>query len=158
MIRIGNAIDIHKYVKDRKLVLGGVEIDFEYGLLGHSDADVVIHSVCEAIIGALGLGDLGKHFSDQDPKYKGIDSKLLLSEVVKLMEESSYEIGNIDITIVCEKPYLSEYKLLMKDNIGKIVKSNNVNIKATRGEGLGFVGRVEGVFSMCTLLLMKKER
>lgn len=158
MIKVGNSLDIHKFGKDRKLILGGVEIDYELGLVGHSDADVVIHSVCEAIIGALGLGDIGAHFPDNDPKYKGVDSMLLLKEVVELMSSLDYEIGNIDVTILCEKPHLSKYKQLMKDNICNVVNSTNVNIKATRGEGLGFIGRAEGIASMCTLLLIKKER
>ncbi|MFV0424651.1 MAG: 2-C-methyl-D-erythritol 2,4-cyclodiphosphate synthase [Bacilli bacterium] len=158
MIKVGNSIDIHKFGKNRKLILGGVEIDFELGLVGHSDADVVIHSVCEAIIGAMGIGDIGAHFPDTDPKYKGIDSMLLLKEVVELMNQNCYEIGNVDITILCEKPHLKKYKDLMRENISKAINSNNVNIKATRGEGLGFIGRVEGVVSMCTLLLIKKEK
>lgn len=158
MIKVGNSIDIHKFGKNRKLILGGVEIDFELGLVGHSDADVVIHSVCEAIIGAMGIGDIGAHFLDTDPKYKGIDSMLLLKEVVELMNQNCYVIGNVDITILCEKPHLKKYKDLMRENISKAINSNNVNIKATRGEGLGFIGRVEGVVSMCTLLLIKKEK
>lgn len=157
MIRVGNSIDIHKFGENRKLVLGGVEIDYHLGLVGHSDADVVLHSICEAIIGAMGLGDIGMHFPDTDPKYKGISSMILLQEVVKLMESNDYVIGNIDVTILCEKPHLKDYKEQMKINICNVCKTKNVNIKATRGEGLGFVGRVEGIASVCTLLLIKRE-
>ncbi len=158
MIKIGNSIDIHKFGEDRKLILGGVEIDYELGLVGHSDADVVLHSVCEAIIGALGMGDIGTLFPDNDPKYKGISSSILVSEVVNEMFDRGYEVGNIDLTILCEKPHLKDYKDIMKQNISKLVISENVNIKATRGEKLGFIGRGEGIASMCSLLLIKKEK
>ncbi len=157
MIKVGNSIDIHKFEKGRDLFLGGVKIDYEYGLLGHSDADVVLHSICEAIIGALGLGDIGTHFPDTDPKYKGIDSKVLLKEVVKLMDSHNYRIGNVDVTILCEKPHLKKYKSQMESTVSELLNSNQINIKATRGEGLGFIGRAEGIASICTLLLFKKE-
>lgn len=157
MIRVGNSIDIHKFGESRKLILGGVEVDYHLGLVGHSDADVVLHSICEAIIGALGLGDIGTHFPDTDPKYKGISSMILLENVVDLMNVKGYKIGNIDVTILCEKPHLKDYKEQMKANICSVCNTDDVNIKATRGEGLGFIGRVEGIASVCTLLLIKKE-
>ncbi len=157
MIRIGNSIDIHQFCSGKRLVLGGIEIDYEYGLKGHSDADVVLHSVCEAIIGALALGDIGEHFPDTDPQYKGIDSSVLLLKSVELMKDNGYEIGNVDITILCEKPHLKKYKNQIKENIANLIatSSNNVNVKATRGEQMGFVGRAEGIVSICSLLLKK---
>lgn len=158
MVRVGNSIDIHKFGEGRKLILGGVEIDYELGLIGHSDADVVLHSICEAIIGALGLGDIGTHFPDTDEKYKGISSMLLLEEVVQLMNKHGYMIGNVDVTILCEKPHLKDYKQQMVSNVCNVLNTNNVNIKATRGEKLGFIGRAEGIASMCTLLLIKEEK
>ncbi len=159
MIRIGNSVDIHKFCSDKKLILGGVEVNYEYGLQGHSDADVVLHSVCEAIIGALALGDIGEHFPDTDPKYKGIDSSLLLIEVVKLMNDQCYEIGNVDITILCEKPHLKAYKEDIQVNIARLLNTSvgNVNVKATRGEKMGFIGRAEGIASLCTLIIRKLE-
>ncbi len=159
MIRIGNSIDIHQFCKDRPLKLGGIEIDYEFGLKGHSDADVVLHSICEAIIGALGLGDIGTHFPDTDDKYKGIDSQVLLMHTVELMNSRQYEINNVDVTILCEKPHLKAYKEQMQSNIARLLQTDvyNVNIKATRGEKMGFIGRAEGIMSVCSLLLRRRE-
>jgi len=155
--RIGHSHDTHRLVENRKLVLGGVEIDYPYGLLGHSDADCVLHVVCEAIIGALGLDDIGTHFPDTDPKYKGVSSRVFVEEAYKLMSNRGYELNNLDLTIFIEKPILKPYINKMKENIATLLHTamENINIKATRGEGLGFIGRGEGVSSECVVLLKK---
>jgi len=157
--RIGQSKDTHKLVKDRKLILGGVEIPFELGLLGHSDADVVYHCVVESIIGALGLGDIGKLFPDTDEKYKNISSSFFMEEAYKLMDNFGYEISNIDITIYIEKPMLKDYKPLMEENIANLLKTRceNINVKATRGEGIGYIGRMEGISAEAVCLLIKKK-
>ncbi len=159
MIKVGSSIDIHQFEKGRDLFLCGVKIDYEYGLKGHSDADVALHAICESIIGALGLGDIGEHFPDTDPKYKGISSKVLLIQTCGLMKEKGFVLGNLDLTILCEKPYLKDYKLLMKQSVASIMKVDDtcINIKATRGEKMGFIGRGEGVVAMCTILLLKEN-
>ncbi|MFA7435090.1 MAG: 2-C-methyl-D-erythritol 2,4-cyclodiphosphate synthase [Bacilli bacterium] len=153
--RIGHSHDTHKLVKDRKLILGGIEIDYHLGLDGHSDADVVLHAVCESILGALGLGDIGTHFSDKDPKYKNMDSRYFVKEAKNLMESYGYEINNMDITIYIEKPFLRPYIGKIKLNIADILECEEdlINVKATRGEGLGFIGRGEGISSECVVLL-----
>ena len=154
-MKIGQATDIHKLVENRPLILGGVEIEFENGLLGHSDADVLTHAVAESIIGALGQGDLGRHFPDTDPAYEGISSLILLERVYEMMDDMGYKVGNIDATVMIERPKLSPYKKQMEENLAEILHCapERVNVKATRGEGLGFVGRGEGVqaFSVCLL-------
>lgn len=157
-MRIGQSTDIHQLVEGRDLILGGVKIDYEKGLLGHSDADVLLHAVCEAIIGALGLGDLGMHFPDTDPKYKGINSMLLLAEVYKLMDQNGYKIGNIDSTVLLEQPKLAPHKAQMEENIAEVLHTDvrNVNVKATRGEKLGFIGRKEGIMAQAVVLLEEK--
>ena len=158
-MRIGQSIDIHQLVENRDLILGGVKIPYEKGLLGHSDADVLVHAIAEAIIGALALGDLGAHFPDNDPKYKGISSLLLLEEVYKMMIANNYVIGNLDATILIEEPKLAPYKKQMQQNIADILHCdiNQVNIKATRGEKLGFVGNKEGVVALAVVLLEEKK-
>ena len=158
MYRIGHSNDTHKLVEGRKLMLGGVEIDYQYGLLGHSDADVVLHAVCESIIGALGKGDLGEMFSDKDPKYKDIDSKYFVSEVYKLMDSMGYMINNLDIIIYLEKPNLVKYKPLMREVISNLLHTDiaNVNVKATRREGLGFIGNQEGISAEAVVMLVLK--
>lgn len=157
-MRIGQAIDIHQLVEGRDLFLGGVKIEYEKGLLGHSDADVLVHAVAESIIGALGKGDLGTHFPDTDPKYKGINSMLLLKEVYNMMDEMGYKIGNVDATVLTEKPKLAPYKKQMEENIAEVLNttSDRVNVKATRGEKMGFVGRKEGMVAMAVVLLEDK--
>ena len=154
-MRIGQATDIHQLVENRPLILGGVEIEFEKGLLGHSDADVLTHAVAESIIGALGQGDLGSHFPDTDPAYEGISSLILLSRVYQMMDEMGYQVGNIDATVMIERPKLAPYKKQMEENLAAVLhcQPERINVKATRGEGLGFVGRGEGVqaFSVCLL-------
>lgn len=158
-MRIGQSIDIHQLVENRDLILGGVKIPYEKGLLGHSDADVLVHAIAEAIIGALALGDLGTHFPDNEPKYKDISSLILLEEVYKMMIANNYIIGNVDATILIEEPKLAPYKKQMQQNIANILHCdiNQVNIKATRGEKLGFVGNKEGVIAQAVVLLEEKK-
>ena len=155
--KIGHSKDTHRLVENRKLILGGVEIPFELGLLGHSDADVVYHCVVESIIGALGLGDIGKLFPDTDPLYKDISSSYFMEEIYKLMNEQKYAISNLDITIYIEKPMLKEYKPIMEQNIASLLKCDvsQVNVKATRGEGIGYIGNMEGISAEAICLLRK---
>lgn len=158
MYRIGQSIDIHQLVAGRKLILGGVEIEHELGLLGHSDADVLCHAIIESIIGALGLGDIGKHFSDTDDQYKGISSLVLMEKTYEMMDKQGYEISNLDAIILIERPKMALHIQKMKENISNILKCDiaDVNIKATRGEKLGFVGHEEGAVSQCVVMLKKK--
>ncbi len=159
MIRIGHGYDAHRLVEGRKLVLGGVEIPYKMGLLGHSDADVVIHAVIDSLLGAAGMGDIGCIFPDTDQKYKDISSRRLLKDVYKLLVDNNYTIGNIDITIIIQKPYLKLYVSLMKENISKDlnIDINYINIKATTEERMGFTGREEGIscHSVCILNIDK---
>ncbi len=154
-MRIGQAVDIHQLVEGRPLVLGGVQIEHEKGLLGHSDADVLVHAIAESILGALALGDLGKHFPDTDPKYKGINSMLLLGHVTQLMKAKGYRIGNVDATILAERPKMAPHIHQMQENIASCLHCSieQVSIKATRGEKLGFVGNEEGMVAMSVCLL-----
>lgn len=147
MIRIGHGYDVHRLVEGRKLIIGGVHIDNEKGLLGHSDADVLIHAIMDSLLGAAGKGDIGKHFPDSDLKYKGANSLDLLLEVCNLLKEDGYKISNIDCTIIAQKPKLSKYISLMEKNISNVCEIDNgqVNVKATTEEGLGFSGREEGI-------------
>lgn len=158
MIRIGQSTDIHQLVEGRKLFLGGVEIPHDKGLLGHSDADVLLHAITEAMIGALGLGDIGAHFPDTDPKYKGIDSKILLAETVALVHRHGYVVGNVDSTVLAEQPKLRPHIEKMCETIAEIlqVERNQVNVKATRGEKMGFVGREEGIMAQAVVLMVKQ--
>lgn len=158
MYRIGQSIDIHRLVDGRKLILGGVEIEYDRGLLGHSDADVLVHAVIESIIGALGLGDIGKHFSDTDNQYKDISSLILLTKTYQMMDERGYVINNLDAIILAEKPKMAPYLNEMKKNIASILncKLDDINIKATRGEKLGFIGHEEGMAAQCVVMLKKK--
>lgn len=155
MMRIGQAVDIHPLKAGRPLILGGVRIDSPLGLDGHSDADVLLHAIAESILGALALGDLGHHFPDTDPKYKGISSMLLLEHTAGLMRQNGYQIGNVDATILAEKPKLAPYIDMMRENVARVLECDisQVSIKATRGEKLGFVGRQEGICSLCVCLL-----
>lgn len=155
MMRIGQAVDIHPLKAGRPLILGGVRIDSPLGLDGHSDADVLLHAIAESILGALALGDLGHHFPDTDPKYKGISSMLLLEHTAGLMRQNGYQIGNVDATILAEKPKLAPYIEMMRENVARVLECDisQVSIKATRGEKLGFVGRQEGICSLCVCLL-----
>ncbi|QVK18014.1 2-C-methyl-D-erythritol 2,4-cyclodiphosphate synthase [Mycoplasmatota bacterium] len=156
-IRIGHSTDIHQLVPNRDLILGGIKIDFEKGLLGHSDADALLHAITEAIIGALGLGDIGTHFPDTDKAYKNIDSKILLSNAYNLAKEKGYHINNLDATIYAEKPKMVAHIPHMRTLIAKLLETDveNINIKATRGEKLGFIGRNEGIACEAVVLLIK---
>lgn len=146
-MRIGHGYDVHKLVPNRKLILGGVEIAHETGLLGHSDADVLIHAICDALLGAAALGDIGKHFPDTDEKYRGIRGELLLKEVAKMLELQMYIVENIDATIVAQEPKLRPYIDTMRQNIADALylDINQVNVKATTEENLGFTGNKEGI-------------
>ena len=159
MIRIGQSTDIHQLVKGRKLILGGVEIEHEMGLLGHSDADALLHAIAESILGALALGDLGKHFPDADERYKDMNSLWMLRQVYKIMEEKGYAIGNLDAMIMIERPKMAPHIPAMRKHVAEALccDMEQVSIKATRGEKLGFVGREEGVQAQCVVLLHKKE-
>jgi len=158
-IRVGNGFDVHQFIAGRKLFLGGIEIPSEKGLLGHSDADVLLHALCDALLGALALGDIGIHFPNTDDKYKNIDSKILLKKVYKLVREKGYILGNADVMLLIERPKISPYINQMKKIISGILdaEENQISIKATTSEKLGFVGREEGVASFATVLLMKDE-
>lgn len=158
MIRIGHGYDVHRLVENRRLVLGGVEIPYEKGLLGHSDADVLIHAVMDAVLGALALGDIGKLFPDNDISYKDIDSMLLLKKVIAIMEEKGYGLSNLDVTVNAEKPKLSPYIMKMRENIAAAFKvsADFVSVKATTEEGLGLKG--EGIGATCVLLLEEKTK
>ena len=147
MVRIGHGYDVHKFCDGRKCILGGVEIPYEMGLLGHSDADVLLHAVCDALLGAAALGDIGKHFPDTDNAYLGVDSRLLLKKTVALLRTKGYKIGNIDATVIAQKPKLSPYISRMCENIASDcgVDISAVNVKATTEEGLGFTGALEGI-------------
>lgn len=157
-MRIGHGYDVHQLVVGRKLILGGVEIEHTKGLLGHSDADVLLHAICDAVLGALGLGDIGKHFPDTDSVYAGADSRKLLRHVVSLMTEQRYVLGNLDVTIAAQKPKLAPHLDTMKANITADFSCHmsQVNIKATTTEALGFVGREEGIEAHAVVLLISE--
>ena len=154
-MRIGTGYDVHRFTAGRKLMIGGVDIPFEQGLLGHSDADVLLHAICDALLGAAALGDIGRHFPDTAPKYKGISSLSLLEEVRRLLGEAGFRVNNIDATIVAEKPKMAPHIPAMVANIAAAVKTDRslVNVKATTTEGLGFAGRGEGMaaYAVCTI-------
>jgi 2-C-methyl-D-erythritol 2,4-cyclodiphosphate synthase len=156
-LRIGHSTDIHQLVPNRDLILGGIKLDHAKGLLGHSDADALLHAITEAIIGALGLGDIGKHFPDTANEYKDIDSKILLKHSFALAKERSYRINNLDATIFAERPKMASHIPLMREVIANLLETTieNINIKATRGEKIGFVGREEGIVCEAVVLLIK---
>lgn len=158
-MRIGIGYDVHKLVNDRKLFIGGIEISYEKGLLGHSDADVLIHAIMDSILGALALRDIGYHFPDIDNEYKDIDSKILLKRVYEIMKSKNYKIGNIDSVIACQKPKLSPYINDMRKVIAEILNTDieNISIKATTTEKLGFIGRGEGISSEAVCLLERDD-
>ena len=155
MTRFGMGYDVHRLVEGRKLIIGGVEIPHALGLLGHSDADVLLHAISDALLGAAALGDIGRHFPDTDPRYEGADSMKLLAEVRHLLEAKGYRIGNVDATIVAQKPKLLDYNLAMRTNLARVltVPLDRVSVKATTTEKLGFEGREEGISAMCVALL-----
>ncbi len=157
--RTGIGFDVHAFAEGRKLIIGGVNIPFGKGLLGHSDADVLLHAICDAMLGALALGDIGKHFPDTDPKYKDADSIELLKNVFSLIKSKNYIIGNVDAVVAMQKPKLLPYIDEIRKNISGALESSidQISIKATTTEKLGFVGREEGVSSMATVLLVKNN-
>ncbi len=154
-MRIGMGHDVHRLVTGRKLVLGGVEVPFEKGLLGHSDADVLVHAICDALLGAAGLGDIGEHFPDTDPDFKDIRSIKLLERTCRMLKDKGYSVTNMDSTIFAQNPKLSSFKKEMLENIAHAVETGaeNVNIKATTTEGLGMIGEGDGIGAMCVVLI-----
>ncbi len=154
-MRVGMGYDVHRLTEDRKLILGGVEIPYEKGLLGHSDADVLVHAIMDAILGAAAEGDIGRHFPDNDVRYEGISSLILLKEVKNIIEKDGFSIGNIDATIIAQRPKMAPYIGIMRRNIADVLEIDvgRVNIKATTEEGLGFTGTGEGISSQAVCLL-----
>ncbi len=157
MIRIGHGYDVHAFAENRKCIIGGVEIPYEKGLLGHSDADVLLHAIADSLLGAAALGDIGKHFPDTDPVFKGVDSLFLLKSVVELIRSEGYTVVNIDATVIAQAPKLAPYIPLMREKIAEAlgVDADFVNVKATTEEKLGFTGRKEGISAHCVCLIMK---
>ena len=158
MIRVGHGYDVHRLVSDRKLILGGVEISYEYGLLGHSDADVLTHAVMDALLGAAGLGDIGRHFPDNDAKYLGADSLKLLDCVVELLQSQGWRVGNVDATVIAQRPKLASFIPEMVANLANRMKVEigQVNVKATTEEKLGFTGSGEGIAAHAVALLERE--
>ena len=156
-IRTGHGYDVHRFAEGRRLILGGTDIPFEMGLDGHSDADVVVHAMMDSLLGALALGDIGQHFPDSDPAYKGADSLKLMERVCTLIRERGYEISNIDATIIAQKPKLKPYILQMRENIAGAmgIDTERVSVKATTEEKLGFTGRLEGISAHAVALVYK---
>ncbi len=158
MLRIGHGYDVHAFADDRKCIIGGVEIPYEKGLLGHSDADVLLHAISDSLLGAAALGDIGKHFPDTDPQYKGADSLVLLESVVNLINSKGYMVNNIDATVIAQAPKMAPYIQQMRQNIANALKVDVdfVNVKATTEEKLGFTGRKEGISAHCVCLIESK--
>ncbi|WP_042278175.1 2-C-methyl-D-erythritol 2,4-cyclodiphosphate synthase [[Clostridium] dakarense] len=158
-MRVGLGYDVHKLVEGRQLIIGGVEVPHEKGLLGHSDADVLVHAVMDSILGALALGDIGKHFPDTDERYKGADSIKLLEFVNNLIKEKGYAIGNIDCTIIAQSPKMAPHIMNMRENIARALNTDveNINVKATTEEGLGFTGTKQGIASQSICMLVKVD-
>jgi 2-C-methyl-D-erythritol 2,4-cyclodiphosphate synthase len=156
-IRVGSGFDVHQLREGRKFILGGVEIPSEKGILGHSDADVLIHAICDALLGAAGLKDIGYYFPDTSSEFKGIDSCILLERVMQLLQERSYTVGNVDSTVVCEKPKIKPYVDAMKTKLSSImgIAVEDVSIKATTNERMGFIGREEGIVAYASVLIFK---
>lgn len=155
MIRIGHGYDVHKFADNRKCIIGGVEIPYEKGILGHSDADVLLHAICDALLGAAALGDIGKHFPDNDDAFLNIDSRILLRKTVSLLAENGYKIGNIDATIIAQRPKMAAFIDKMCENIASDcnVHISQINVKATTEEGLGFTGKLEGISAHCVCII-----
>ncbi len=151
--------DVHRVTENRKMIIGGVEIPYELGLLGHSDADVLLHAVMDAVLGALAMGDIGKHFPDTDPRYRGISSMELSKHVATLMKSRGFRIGNVDAVIVAQKPKMKNYIEQMRENISDVFSTDigNVSVKATTEEGLGFTGKEEGISAYCVCLLEEND-
>ncbi len=156
-LRIGFGIDVHRLDSSHDLILGGVKIDSEFGTVGHSDADVLIHAIIDAILGALNIGDIGTHFPDTDPKYKNISSIELLKKTIQMMSQKSYKINNIDCTIVLESPKLNPYFNAIREKLGEVMKlePDQISLKAKTNEKMGYLGRGEGIKTYCTVLLIK---
>ncbi|MDC3414666.1 2-C-methyl-D-erythritol 2,4-cyclodiphosphate synthase [Aquibacillus sp. 3ASR75-11] len=159
MFRIGQGFDVHQFVNNRDCIIGGVKIPYEMGLLGHSDADVLLHAITDACLGAIGEGDIGKHFPDTDQQYKGADSQELLKEVWGIVRDKGYRLGNMDCTIIAQSPKLAPYIETICKNIARILKVNTsqINVKATTTEKLGFTGRKEGIAAQAVVLLYANE-
>lgn len=159
MIRVGTGYDVHRLVEGRRLIIGGVDIPHEKGLLGHSDADVLLHAICDALLGATGLGDIGRHFPDTDNRYKDMSSLKLLGQVKELIEVAGFRVNNIDATVVAERPKISRFIPEMIGNIAVTIGADRaaVNIKATTTEGLGFTGREEGIAAYAVCTIIQKE-
>nr|WP_320114813.1 2-C-methyl-D-erythritol 2,4-cyclodiphosphate synthase [uncultured Desulfuromonas sp.] len=159
MMRIGQGYDVHRLIEDRKLMLGGVDVPHTHGLLGHSDADVLLHAICDAVLGALAMGDIGQHFPDTDPQFKGISSLTLLQRVIELAATRGWRIGNLDSTIVAQRPRLADSLPQMVDNIARVcqVSPDQINVKATTTEKLGFEGRQEGISAQAVVLLTRNH-
>lgn len=157
MIRIGHGYDVHAFSENRKCIIGGVEIPYEKGLLGHSDADVLLHAISDSLLGAAALGDIGKHFPDTDPEFKGADSLVLLEKVNELLEQKGYKVVNVDATVIAQAPKLAPFILEMRENIAKALKTDVefISVKATTEEKLGFTGRKEGISAHSVCLIEK---
>ena len=158
MIRIGHGFDVHKFGGEGPCILGGVPVPYQFGLLAHSDGDVVLHALSDALLGAIGAGDIGRHFSDQDPAYKGIDSRILLRHVYDMVEKEGYRLGNLDITIIAQAPKMAPHIDAMREIIAKDLNSTiqQINIKATTTEQLGFTGRKEGIAVEAVVLVVRQ--
>ena len=158
-MRIGHGYDVHRLVEGRKLIMGGVEITWEKGLLGHSDADVLLHAIADAILGAIAEGDIGRHFPDTDPAYKGADSLKLLEHVGNLAAERGYTLGNLDATIIAQRPKMAPHIMQMRENVARVLNATigQINVKATTEEGLGFSGVGDGISSHAVVLMLAKK-
>ena len=158
MLRIGHGYDAHRFAENRELILGGVKIEYELGLLGHSDADVLAHAISDALFGAAALGDIGAHFPDNDERYKGADSMMLLEKTVEILRTDGYKVVNIDATVLAQKPKLAPHILAMRENIANKIglPLDCVSVKATTEEGMGFTGRLEGIAAHCVCLIEKE--
>ncbi len=158
MIRIGQGYDVHQLAEGRPFILGGIEIEHDRGLLGHSDADVLLHTITDAALGAIGGSDIGKHFPDTDPEFKNADSRKLLTHIWAYVKEQGYELGNVDCTVIAQKPKLAPYIEQMRESIATLLEADisQVNVKATTSEHLGFVGREEGIAALAVILLTKR--
>ncbi|MGB2994138.1 MAG: 2-C-methyl-D-erythritol 2,4-cyclodiphosphate synthase [Paenisporosarcina sp.] len=158
MFRVGQGFDVHEFAVNRPLILGGVTIPYEKGLIGHSDADVLLHTVTDAALGAIGEGDIGRHFPDTDPEFKDADSAKLLAYIWNIVEEKGYKLGNVDCTIIAQAPKMAPYITQMRDRIAELLNAepSQVNVKATTTEKLGFTGRGEGIAAQATILLIQK--
>ncbi len=156
-IRVGHGFDVHAFAPGRRLILGGVDIPHEQGLAGHSDADVLLHALCDALLGAAGLGDIGRHFPDSDPRYRGIDSRLLLRQVVGQLRVAGWRVGNVDATIIAQAPRMAPHIARMRENIAADLElqAQAVNVKATTTERLGFTGRGEGIAAEAVCLIVR---